>query len=76
MFNGMNVFNIDEFKIGQNFCALKENWQFVIDFTTSFQLQMTFITKIPLVVLDKLHLTTLVTNDVELWMKEKSIFIL
>jgi hypothetical protein len=30
MFNGMSVFNIDEFKSGQSFCALKENWQFAI----------------------------------------------
>jgi hypothetical protein len=69
MFNGMNVFNIDEFKIGQNFCALKENWQFVIGCTTSFKLEVTFTIKIPLVVLDKSHPMTLVANHDEFWMK-------
>jgi hypothetical protein len=32
MFNGMNVFSIDELKNGQSFCALKENWQFATSF--------------------------------------------
>ncbi len=36
--------------------------------TTSFKSQATFMTKISLVTLDKLHE---VTNDNELWMKEK-----
>jgi hypothetical protein len=49
----------------------EEKWQFVTNPCNNYLLisQTTFTTKIPLIMLNKLHIT-LVTNDNELWMKK------